>query len=67
MTEPHPPRTAAGPPELAPPRPGDAGEAEDLVQETFLQAHSKWHTCERRSDPATWLGTGGGGDGVGGG
>ncbi len=82
MTEPHPPRPAAGPPGLEPPRPGsDAGEAitrlleqhggriyglgrrlcgspeeaEDLVQETFLQAHRKWHTYEGRSDAATWL------------
>lgn len=30
-------------------------DAEDLVQETFLQAHRKLHTFEGRSDVGTWL------------
>lgn len=34
---------------------GSPEEAEDLVQETFLQAFRKWHQFEGRSDPATWL------------
>ncbi len=32
-------------------------EAEDLVQETFLQAFRRWETFDGRSDPATWLWT----------
>lgn len=30
-------------------------EAEDLVQDTLLQAHRKWRQFEGRSDPSTWL------------
>jgi RNA polymerase sigma-70 factor (ECF subfamily) len=33
----------------------DRDEAEDLVQDTLLQAHRKWHQFEGRSDPGTWL------------
>lgn len=34
---------------------GDRHEAEDLVQETFLQAFRKWDTFRGEADPATWL------------
>jgi len=34
---------------------GDQSKAEDLVQETFLQAYRKWHQFEGRSQPSTWL------------
>lgn len=34
---------------------GSEHEAEDLVQEVFLQAFRKWSTFEGRSDPRTWL------------
>ena len=34
---------------------GDREQAEDLVQETFLQAYRKWSDFEGRSNPATWL------------
>lgn len=34
---------------------GSADEAEDLVQETFLQAFRKWDQFEGRSKPSTWL------------
>ncbi|MEZ6243302.1 MAG: RNA polymerase sigma factor [Phycisphaerales bacterium] len=34
---------------------GSSDEAEDLVQEVFLQAFRKWHTFEGNSDPRTWL------------
>lgn len=34
---------------------GDPDEAEDLVQETFMQAWRKWDQFEGRSSPATWL------------
>ena len=34
---------------------GNPEEAEDLVQETFLQAWRKWDQFEGRSNPATWL------------
>jgi len=34
---------------------GSAAEAEDVVQETFMQAFRRWETFERRSDPGTWL------------
>ena len=34
---------------------GNAGDAEDLVQETFLQAHRKWHQFRGDSKPSTWL------------
>ena len=30
-------------------------EAEDLVQDTFLQAYRKWDQFEGRSEPTTWL------------
>lgn len=30
-------------------------DAEDVVQETFLQAFRKWHTFRGASDPGTWL------------
>ncbi|MCP3903221.1 MAG: RNA polymerase sigma factor [Planctomycetes bacterium] len=30
-------------------------DAEDLVQETFLQAWRRWDSFEGRSDPGTWL------------
>ena len=33
----------------------DATDAEDLVQETFLQAYRKWDQFEGRSKPLTWL------------
>jgi RNA polymerase sigma-70 factor, ECF subfamily len=34
---------------------GDAEEAKDLVQDTFLQAFRKWDQFEGRSEPTTWL------------
>lgn len=34
---------------------GSPQEAEDLVQETFLQAYRHWDGFEERSSPATWL------------
>ena len=34
---------------------GDAGEAEDLVQETFIQAFRSWDSFEHRSKVSTWL------------
>lgn len=34
---------------------GEPQEAEDVVQETFLQAFRKWHQFEGRSSAATWL------------
>ncbi len=34
---------------------GSQPEAEDLVQETFLQAFRKWEKFEERSEPSTWL------------
>jgi RNA polymerase sigma-70 factor (ECF subfamily) len=34
---------------------GDADEARDLVQDTFLQAFRKWDQFEGRSEPTTWL------------
>jgi RNA polymerase sigma-70 factor, ECF subfamily len=33
----------------------DPHDAEDVVQDTLMQAFSKWHQFEGRSDPATWL------------
>lgn len=36
---------------------GGADEAEDLVQETFLQAYRRWETFDGRADPGTWLWT----------
>ena len=34
---------------------GNPADAEDLVQEVFLQAFRKWHQFEGRSDPSSWL------------
>ena len=34
---------------------GDPDEAEDLVQEVFMQAWRKWDQFEGRSNPGTWL------------
>ncbi len=34
---------------------GDRQQAEDLVQETFLQAYRNWDRFEGRSRPTTWL------------
>lgn len=34
---------------------GNREDAEDLVQETFLQAYRKWDQFEGRSAPASWL------------
>lgn len=34
---------------------GNPADAEDLVQEIFLQAYRKWHQFEGRSDPSSWL------------
>ncbi len=33
----------------------DPSDAEDLVQDTFLQAYRKWHQFEGRSEPTSWL------------
>ena len=34
---------------------GDASEAEDLAQETFVIAIEKWHAFQGRSSHSTWL------------
>lgn len=34
---------------------GNAADAEDMVQEVFLQAHRKWHTFKGDADAGTWL------------
>lgn len=34
---------------------GNAADAEDLVQETFLRAYQAWDGFEGRSKPSTWL------------
>lgn len=34
---------------------GNHADAEDMVQDVFLQAHRKWHTFRGDADPATWL------------
>jgi RNA polymerase sigma-70 factor, ECF subfamily len=34
---------------------GNPADAEDVVQEVFLQAYRKWHLFRGDSDPATWL------------
>jgi RNA polymerase sigma-70 factor (ECF subfamily) len=34
---------------------GSPSEAEDVVQETFLQAYRRWETFEGRADAGTWL------------
>ncbi len=36
---------------------GHRSDAEDAVQEAFLEAFRGWHAFEGRSDPATWLTT----------
>jgi RNA polymerase sigma-70 factor (ECF subfamily) len=36
---------------------GSSTDAEDLLQDTFLQAFRRWSTFEGRSSPATWLHT----------
>lgn len=34
---------------------GNRADAEDMVQDVFLQAYRKWHTFRGESDPGTWL------------
>jgi RNA polymerase sigma-70 factor (ECF subfamily) len=34
---------------------GNASDAEDMVQEVFLQAYRKWHTFKGDANPGTWL------------
>lgn len=34
---------------------GHRADAEDMVQEVFLQAFRKWHTFKGEADPGTWL------------
>ncbi|MEX1184141.1 MAG: sigma-70 family RNA polymerase sigma factor [Gemmatimonadota bacterium] len=34
---------------------GNAAEAEDLAQETFLRAHRSWHTYTRGTSARSWL------------
>lgn len=34
---------------------GNASDAEDMVQDAFLQAHRKWYTFRGDADPGTWL------------
>lgn len=34
---------------------GNAADAEDMVQEVFLQAYRKWHMFKGKSNPGTWL------------
>jgi RNA polymerase sigma-70 factor, ECF subfamily len=34
---------------------GNAADAEDMVQDVFLQAHRKWHTFKGDANPGTWL------------
>lgn len=34
---------------------GNPSDAEDMVQEVFLQAHRKWHTFKGDANPGTWL------------
>lgn len=34
---------------------GNAQDAEDMVQEVFLQAYRKWHTFRGDANPGTWL------------
>src|SRR3954471_18615907 len=36
---------------------GNAADADDLVQETFLRAYRHWHTFARGSDAKRWLST----------
>lgn len=34
---------------------GNAADAEDMIQDVFLQAFRKWHTFRGDADPVTWL------------
>lgn len=34
---------------------GNVSDAEDMVQEVFMQAHRKWHTFHGDANPGTWL------------
>ncbi|HEX2837899.1 MAG TPA: sigma-70 family RNA polymerase sigma factor [Phycisphaerales bacterium] len=34
---------------------GNRADADDMVQEVFLQAFRKWHTFKGNADPGTWL------------
>ncbi len=34
---------------------GSASEADEIVQDTFLQAYRRWETFDGRSKPSTWL------------
>lgn len=34
---------------------GNAADAEDMVQDVFVQALRKWHTFRGEADPGTWL------------
>jgi len=34
---------------------GNRSDAEDMVQDVFLQAYRKWHTFRGDSEPGTWL------------
>lgn len=34
---------------------GNISDAEDMVQDVFLQAHRKWHTFKGDASPGTWL------------
>lgn len=34
---------------------GNASDAEDMVQDVFLQAYRKWHTFKGNANPGTWL------------
>jgi len=34
---------------------GNAADAEDMVQDVYLQAFRKWHTFRGEANPATWL------------
>jgi RNA polymerase sigma factor (sigma-70 family) len=34
---------------------GNASDAEDMVQDVFLQAYRKWHTFKGDANPGTWL------------
>ncbi|MBS0192030.1 MAG: RNA polymerase sigma factor [Phycisphaerales bacterium] len=34
---------------------GNPSDAEDMVQEIFLQAYRKWHTFQGKADAGTWL------------
>ena len=34
---------------------GNRADAEDLVQDVFLQASRKWHTFRGEADPGPWL------------